>query len=59
MRNRIIHGYFAVRLDVVWNTVNTDIPVLVETLREILRDENNPSGNADDPSVAENLPPPQ
>lgn len=28
MRNRIIHDYFEVDLDVVWQTIQRDLPVL-------------------------------
>ncbi len=33
MRNRIAHGYFDVNLDVVWDTVQTALPRLLEQLR--------------------------
>ncbi len=29
MRDRLAHGYFAVNLDVVWNTVREDLPQLL------------------------------
>ena len=32
MRNRLVHGYFQVDLERVWNTVQRDIPSLVHTL---------------------------
>ena len=32
MRNRIAHGYFDVNLDVVWDTVQTAVPKLLEQL---------------------------
>ncbi|MDX1995031.1 MAG: DUF86 domain-containing protein [bacterium] len=32
MRNRIIHAYFDVRLDVVWDVVQNDIPALIAHL---------------------------
>ncbi len=35
MRNRIAHGYFDINLDVVWDTVQTALPVLLERLREL------------------------
>jgi uncharacterized protein with HEPN domain len=35
-RNRLIHGYFDVDLDVVWNIVSTDLPVLLAKLEEVL-----------------------
>ena len=39
MRNILVHQYGAVRLDVVWNVVQTDIPVTLPRLREILERE--------------------
>lgn len=36
MRNRLIHGYFDVDLDIVWNTVITDIPGLLVKLKNII-----------------------
>lgn len=35
MRNRLIHGYFAVRLDLVWQVVAVDLPPLKNQLRSI------------------------
>jgi len=32
MRNRLIHGYFDVNLDVVWKTVKEDLPALLRNL---------------------------
>jgi uncharacterized protein with HEPN domain len=32
MRNRIAHGYYDINLDVVWETVATALPELVEKL---------------------------
>lgn len=32
MRNRLIHGYFKVDLDLVWRTVQRDIPTLIKAL---------------------------
>jgi uncharacterized protein with HEPN domain len=36
MRNRLIHGYDAIDLDILWNTVHTDLPQLIEKLERIL-----------------------
>jgi len=36
MRNRLIHGYFDVNLDVVWKTVTNDLPALIEKLEKIV-----------------------
>lgn len=35
MRNRIAHGYFEIDLDVVWQTVETSLPNLLESLDSI------------------------
>ncbi len=35
-RDRLIHGYFDVDLDVVWAIVSRDLPQLVPTLEQIL-----------------------
>jgi uncharacterized protein with HEPN domain len=32
MRNRLVHGYFSIQLDVVWKTVQTDIAPLISQL---------------------------
>ncbi len=34
-RNRLIHGYFDVDLNVVWQIVREDVPILVTQLRAI------------------------
>ena len=35
MRNRIAHGYFDINLDVVWDTVQTALPELLEQLNAL------------------------
>ena len=35
MRNRIAHGYFDINLDVVWDTVQSALPDLIERLAAI------------------------
>lgn len=35
MRNRIAHGYFEINLDVVWDTVQTALPQLLEQLSAV------------------------
>ena len=37
MRNRLIHGYFDIDRDIVWVTVTTEMPALVEKLSLILK----------------------
>jgi len=36
MRNRLIHAYYDVNLEVVWQTVQTDLPTLVPQLKKLL-----------------------
>jgi uncharacterized protein with HEPN domain len=36
MRNRLIHAYFSVNTQVVWQTVTTEIPVILPKLRELV-----------------------
>jgi uncharacterized protein with HEPN domain len=36
MRNRLIHAYFSINLDVVWSTSTEDIPPLIEELNNLL-----------------------
>ncbi|RMH56342.1 MAG: DUF86 domain-containing protein [Bacteroidetes bacterium] len=38
MRDVLIHGYWAVQLDVVWDTIKRDLPGLIPHLRRILRE---------------------
>ena len=35
-RNRLIHGYFDVDLDIVWEIVSADLPALINVLQGIL-----------------------
>ncbi len=39
MRNRLIHGYFDINLDIVWQTLIEDIPVLKDQLLQIMTDQ--------------------
>ena len=43
MRNRLIHAYFDINLDVVWSTVTEDLPPLIAELEEAIRLINNSS----------------
>jgi uncharacterized protein with HEPN domain len=36
MRNRLVHEYFEIRLDVVWETVRSDIPILITQLGQYI-----------------------
>jgi len=36
LRNRLIHGYFDINLDIVWKTVAEDLPPLANALEKLL-----------------------
>lgn len=36
MRNRIVHDYYEVNLDVLWDTVRHELPQLIESLKQLL-----------------------
>lgn len=38
MRDRLIHAYFDVNLDIVWETVTEDLPGLIAKLEKIVAD---------------------
>ena len=39
MRNRLVHGYDAVDLRVLWDTVTDDLPPLIQALAEAIARE--------------------
>jgi len=40
IRNKIIHDYFGIDYDIVWDVLKTDIPPLKEWIEIIIRKEN-------------------
>ena len=42
MRNMLIHGYDIVDMDILWKTIEEDIPPLIGVLQAILAEEGNP-----------------
>ncbi len=36
MRNILIHEYFGIDLDAVWNTIERDLPILKQKIHQIL-----------------------
>ena len=36
MRNRLVHAYFDINLDIVWNTVVDELPPLTDVLSQML-----------------------
>ena len=39
MRNRLVHAYFSINLDIVWQTVQEDLPMLISKLEGVLETE--------------------
>ena len=37
MRNRLIHAYFDIDLDRVWDTVKDDLPPLIDQLEKLIQ----------------------
>lgn len=37
MRNRLIHAYFEINLDILWKTLTDDIPPLIFELKKIIQ----------------------
>lgn len=40
MRNRLIHAYFDINLDIVWDTVTEELPRLLNELEKVLDETN-------------------
>ena len=38
LRNRLIHGYFNVNLDILWDTIRGELPELIRSLEQVLQD---------------------
>lgn len=45
MRDKLIHNYFGVDLDAVWETVERDIPALKSQIQDIMKDDMRMSGD--------------
>ncbi|MBI5822559.1 MAG: DUF86 domain-containing protein [Chloroflexi bacterium] len=39
MRNKLVHRYFGINLEVIWQTLSEDLPMLADALQEIIRRE--------------------
>jgi uncharacterized protein with HEPN domain len=37
MRNKLTHEYFGVNIEVVWRTIQEDLPVIIPALRKMLK----------------------
>ena len=36
MGNRLVHAYFSINLDIVWQTVQKDLPPLIKILEKVV-----------------------
>ena len=52
MRDRLIHGYDTVDLDVLWKTITEDLPATRPLIGEVIRQEQAAAGEAPDPPLA-------
>ncbi len=43
MRHRLVHAYFDINLDILWNTVKKDLPPLISALEKVLGEEDSQS----------------
>jgi len=39
MRSKLVHQYFGINMEVVWQTVREDIPALIAALTKIVKQE--------------------
>ena len=39
MRNRLVHAYFSINLDIVWQTVQEDLPTLITNIERLVPPE--------------------
>lgn len=45
MRNKLVHQYFGIDLEVIWKTIHEDLPDLVNFLDDIIRQEEDSTTN--------------
>jgi uncharacterized protein with HEPN domain len=38
MRNRLVHAYFGIDFEVIWQTVQQDLPPLIQSLERVLQE---------------------
>lgn len=38
LRNRLVHGYFNVNLDILWDTIRGELPELIASLERVLEE---------------------
>jgi uncharacterized protein with HEPN domain len=40
MRNTIVHGYDAINPEIIWDTIQNNLPEIIPSLKRILEQEN-------------------
>ncbi|OGH55577.1 MAG: hypothetical protein A3G34_00685 [Candidatus Lindowbacteria bacterium RIFCSPLOWO2_12_FULL_62_27] len=48
MRNRLIHAYFDINLDILWSTITQDMPPLITALENLLSEPLPPASTPSD-----------
>lgn len=43
MRNRLVHAYFDINLDILWRTVQEDLPGLITQIESVIQPDTDPS----------------
>ena len=38
MRDKLVHDYFGVNMDILWDVLKTKLPALLEQIEDIVRD---------------------
>lgn len=51
MHNRTAHGYFDIHLAMVWKTVQTALPLLLQQIQFLLIDTDDSNSHHDDPGI--------
>jgi uncharacterized protein with HEPN domain len=46
MRDRLIHGYFGIDYDIVWDVVVNKVPALQQEIQQIIQNESDTTGVA-------------
>jgi len=39
MRHRLVHAYLDINLDILWNTIQNDLPPLIQILKQALEEK--------------------
>lgn len=39
MRNRLVHAYFGINLDILWKTVTDGLPLIIAELEQVIPED--------------------